>query len=696
MSGMNTIRTLNQPRAVRGTILLLAILAVKSPTACQAQVPAWNLRSQQRQIESQLQAPRPSIRRFDEIPLVDMTITAPLITQSSSFPSAVVEYASPTPAALPQPPELAAQSMNSDSWWTSKIPEPLRHAENKLRVSINALLIGALAHSARVQVISDEPLISEADITTADSAFDWTAFLDARWDDVSEPVGSTLTTGGPDRLRDHNATFELGARRRNTLGGEFEIGQKYGYQDNNSLFFIPTDQATARLTLSYTQPLLRSSGRVYNTSLTVLAKLKTSVAQRDFERQLQDHLLDITQAYWKLYFERGRFLQDQKLLASGIDILRELEARHQIDALQSQIVRARAAVENRRARLFRSQLSIRMAEARIRALVNDPSLGETSFVELIPAEPLHEIPFPVDLSSAVSLAMQQRPEIDAALQQIKAGCVRMNMSKNETLPLLNLVVETYVMGLEGNSNVQRAFTEQFVEGEPSYGVGLQYEYPIWNRNARSRLKKRQLEVMRLQHQLRSTMEMLKLEVEESIHEVNGTWDSLPARRSATRAAEIEVEYLTSRWELLPIDNGSASLLLEDLLDAQDRLNDAEQALLESSLEYILSQVAYKRAVGGLLNQHNIATSRDFPSELPVQHAYQAVPPPAPPQATNQSWVQPEPYQAIDVQPPQPRDAITPQANSVIDSATDPDSLPHPVPSPPPSTNRQIPAMMPWN
>ena len=507
-------------------------------------------------------------------------------------------------------------------WWGDLVRRKQRTTNSQLNISLNSLLLGALNHSAQIQLLSEDPLISETEITTADAAFDWTTFLDARWDDLSEPVGSTLTTGGPDRLRDHNANVEFGVRRRNTIGGEIEIGQRLGHQNNNSIFFVPNDQGTARLTLSYTQPLLRGAGRAYNTSLTVLAKLKTGVSRNEFERQLQDQLLDITQSYWNLYFERGKLLQQQRLLQYGIEILEELDSRKDLDALQSQIVRARAAVENRRAQLIRSRLSIKIAEARIRALVNDPGLGDTLSTELIPQEELLDAPFPVDLKSAVSQAFQYRPEMSAALTQIKAASVRMSMSKTETLPLLNLILESYVFGLEGDSDVGEAFTDQFFEGEPSYGVGIQYEYPIWNRAASSRLQKRRLELRRLQHQLRSTMETLKLEVEVAVHELNAAFESLPAKRRAMEAAAEEVDYLKDRWQLLPVDNGSASLLLEDLLDAQDRLTEAEQSMLQSSLEYSLSQVTYKRAIGTLLNQNGVAIGRSCECNLPAQNVLQ--------------------------------------------------------------------------
>ena len=521
--------------------------------------------------------------------------------------------------------ERPADRSNHAAWWKPLVARRQRSTPQSLRVSLNSVLMGALAHSAQIQVISDTPLISETAIAAADAAFDWTTFLEARWDDISEPVGNTLTTGGPNRFHDHVFSYEMGVRRRNVWGGEFEIGQQFGHQNNNSIFFVPNDQGTARLTLNYTQPLLRGAGRVYNTSLTVLAQFDTGIAQDEFSRQLQNHLVDVTRSYWTLYLERGKLLQQRRLLESGVEILAELESRSEIDALQSQIVRARSAVASRRADLVRANFDIRTAEARIRALVNDPALGDTLSTELLPQEQLGEDPFPVDLPASVAEALRKRPEINQAIMQVKAACVRMHMSKRESLPLMNVVFETHVAGLEGNSSVGGAFTEQFSEGEPSYGLGLQYEYPIWNRAATSKVQRRRLEVRRLQHQFRATVETLKLEVEISVHAVTSAYDALKAKYRAIEAAALEVDYLRERWHLLPVENGSASFLLEDLLDAQERLAGTEREGLETALAFNLAQVAYKQSIGSLLETNHIRVDRRCECDLPRHHMFQVHP-----------------------------------------------------------------------
>ena len=260
-------------------------------------------------------------------------------------------------------------------WWRDFTSKPMRNAVEVRPVSINSLIEAALKYSAQVQVISDTPLIRETAILESDAAFDWSGFMETTWYDTNEPVGSTLTTGGPPRFENKLFEYEYGLRKQTARGGRIEVGQRYGHENSNSIFFIPNDQGTARLTLNYTQPLLRGAGRVYNTSLVLLAQVEAGAARNEFSRELQEHLLEVTRAYWALYLERGALIQKQRLFKRGQEILNELEHRESIDAVMNQIVRARAAVAARESDLFRSAAAVKNAEGRIRALVNAPELA---------------------------------------------------------------------------------------------------------------------------------------------------------------------------------------------------------------------------------------------------------------------------------------------------------------------------------
>lgn len=522
---------------------------------------------------------------------------------------------------LPEHPSAVSQSeLNEVPWWDTSIRSSLSPDCNSVQVNIEDLLIRALKYSSQVRVFSELPLIRETSIVEADAAFDWHAFLDTRWDDTSDPVGNDLTVGaGATRFEDHNLTAALGARRRTRTGGQFEVAQRFGFQDNNSTFFVPDPQGTSRLVLSYTQPLMRGRGRCYNESLTVLASIDTGIAKDEFHRQLQSHLLEVVRAYWGLYLERGIYTQKSRSYQRAVEIYDRLNQRREIDSFESQLISAEAEVKSRRSQLKRSRVAVKNAEDRIRALVNDPALAG-DHLELIPVDGPSLANFPASMEESLTMAIQHRPEINQALKHIKAACVRVNMSKNEMMPVLNLVTETYVSGLRGNGNIGGAYQDQFGVGEPSYSIGLQFEVPINNRSARARHTRRRLELRQLQNQYETTVQTLKLETRVAVREVETSFDELDTKYSSMQAMNAKNAYILRRWELMPGEGRSGSHVLEDLLAAQAQLSRTESEYLSSVVTYNLALMNLKRATGMLLQHEQVSIGRFCQNCLPTQVA----------------------------------------------------------------------------
>lgn len=513
------------------------------------------------------------------------------------------------------------QPMNqphSSDWWTSAVQKRIRRCEHVQLVTVENLLMRALKHSSQIKVFSELPLIRETAISEADSAFDWNSFLDGRWDDLDDPVGNTLTVGGNgDRYEDHHLSMNAGVRKRVRNGGNLELAQQFGWQDTNSQFFQPDPQGTARLTLSYTHPVMRGNGQVYNESMTVLACIDRDIANEEFKRQLQSHLLEVVRAYWGLYLERSAFLQKDTSHRRAQQILTRLEGREHIDASQTQIVSARAEVARRYSDLRRAAMAIMNSEDRIRSLINDPSLGSFKTVEMIPTDLPTSEAVPTTMDSALATAIRNRPEINQSLKQIRAACVRVNMSRNELMPLLNLVTEAYVAGLEDRGRIDTAYGQQFSDGRPGYSIGLQFEVPLGNRSARSRHIRRHLELRQLKSQYQTTLETLKLEARVAVREVMTSFDEMDSRKRSLDASGAKTEYIRKRWELLPGENGAASFVLENLLDSQNQLATAEYGYLSAVLTYNLALINLKRATGTLLQHENVRISRTTQNRLPT-------------------------------------------------------------------------------
>ncbi|MEM6471036.1 MAG: hypothetical protein AAF802_15865, partial [Planctomycetota bacterium] len=146
-------------------------------------------------------------------------------------------------------------------WWTSRVADQVLDRQRWVTFDLETLLLDTLANSPRVLSVGYSSSATYQRIIVQDAAFDSTMLLSSDLGATNDPVGNSLITGGADRLREQTLAFRGGVRRTTRRGTELEWTQELGFQDSNSDFFIPEDQANSRLSLSINKPLLSRGGR---------------------------------------------------------------------------------------------------------------------------------------------------------------------------------------------------------------------------------------------------------------------------------------------------------------------------------------------------------------------------------------------------------------------------------------------------
>ncbi|MCA9216948.1 MAG: TolC family protein [Planctomycetales bacterium] len=512
------------------------------------------------------------------------------LTRASVCDSPIWDGESPTEA-----------TVTFDAWWDDPLRRPVDLAPQPRPLSIDQLVRSALINSPHVQVAATTPHIKRTLMLEEQAAFDWRAFAETQYDNLNDPIGNTLTTGNnDDRFVQSEWYGRGGIKRRNRAGGEFDISQRFGTLDNNSRFLLPPNQGNTRLELNYTQPLLNGAGRCVNESLILLASIDFNASTDEMLDRVQAHLLLVTEAYWELHRSRANYLQRRKLLESAQDILDNLQGRIEVDALPRQVLRAKSAVANRQSEISRAKTSIRNAESQLRLLVNDPGMLNSSCIEFIPTDVPFSNPINTTYGDAISTALAHRPDISKAIRDLRSTTVRLGVAKQDLLPQLDLLVSTYVAGLSGNNDVFASYADQFSDGRPGYTVGLQFEVPIGNRAAQARRQRRQWEYTKAIGEFRTVAETAMTEVELAVREVTTTYQEMAARHEAMQASANETSYLVDRWKTLPNIDDSATLLLEDLLDSQERLADEEASFVTAQVNYAVALVKLRQAMGTIL------------------------------------------------------------------------------------------------
>lgn len=488
-------------------------------------------------------------------------------------------------------------------YWIDQSKLPFKSPEERVaRIPLEELVLAALANSPHIKAVLTVPQIRETEIQQAKGVFDPNRFANSIWNDRSDPIGNTLTTGGPSRLNDNNLQNSFGVRSKNQYGGSLEASQDIGLKDTNSLFFQPHQQADTKLLVRYTQPLMKGAGTVYNRSAITIAEIQQGIATREATLSMQEHALDITQDFWNLAYYRNQRLQRQRGLDRLGTIADQLRERFELDAVKNQYDRARAAVERIKGSLVRTDADILKLEAGLRQKVNASWIQYDVCDEIIPStEPL-AIAIPIDPESELDAAIGGRSDILALQDEMRAASIRLKVSQNDLKPTLNLLTDFYVRGLNGDYDVGRSISDQFETGAPSYSAGLEFQRPKKQTIAKAIRNQRNIEMQQLLFKIENKFLVVRADVQSSIADVDASFATLKANEFATMATKDEVQYLMDRWEANQfLDPTQISQTLDQLLDAEQRLISSEDNWAQSQKDYMISLARLRFASGQILD-----------------------------------------------------------------------------------------------
>lgn len=503
-----------------------------------------------------------------------------------------------------------------DSWWHAKTTAPLAKVRQYTETDITNLYATTLHNSSQVKVFSYLPLIRKTTIQEADGEFDTTLYASGTYNDIDEPVGDDLKTGGPDRYEEESGTLSVGLERKFRTGTTLALEQEYEAFDSNSTYLNPVEQGISKTSLTLTQSLLKGFGPNYNRAIEELAKIDYESANSELKRQLDSHLLEVTRSYWGLYMERSIYLQKQRLADKTREIVRQMEERKDIDVEPSLLSRAKSEMFAHQLAADEAQFAILNAQSRIWTLSNAPELvGEAGLEYVTVEKPLHALP-QESMEDVFVTALNNRPEIEQSLRQLQSSLLRHYRTKNELLPELDLFAQTYVKGLEGDYGYGDAWSDSWDEGDPSYSVGLRLRFPLMNNAAKARELRKRLEIKQLKSQLDTTVTNVLLEAQISYREMMKYNMAMKRRYAVVQSTQKEIDSLISRIDYLISRNEEYGSILYRLLDALERLNHAEMEFSKSELTYNLSLAQLKSAKGTLINESGVIVTEVEEDTLP--------------------------------------------------------------------------------
>jgi outer membrane protein TolC len=270
-----------------------------------------------------------------------------------------------------------------------------------------------------------------------------------------------------------------------------------------------------------------------------------------------------------------------------------------------QLSQANASIESRRAALIQAKARVRDLSDQLKRFMNDPEIPVSSGTLILPANAPSEEPLVFELEDQINTALENRLELGEQQLRVRSADTALRVANNNLLPRLNAVGSISVQGLENDFG--RATNEQLGSTNLNYTIGLQFEIPIGNREARAIKRRAQLQRLQAIDQYANLIQQVSLEVQIALREVKTSWDLMAATRMSRFAAADSLLAIQQRQ-----DAGEAltPTFVQLKLDTQERLANSQTQEVDAISNYNIAIARLEQAKGTLLRYNNIVMEEE--------------------------------------------------------------------------------------
>ncbi len=539
---------------------------------------------------------------------------------------------------------LSLASTTNPEYWDIPLEEVVQLSLTRSKVLRD--LGGVLLRSPSSVSTFWDPALQETDprfgIDAALSAFDAQFSTSVFGEKNDKALNNEFFGGGTRILQQDAAVIQSQLTKRAVTGTEFTLRHNIDYDANNAPSNRFPSAWNVNFETEFRHPLLQGSGMQFNRiagpSTTpgiyggvLIARVNTDVELADFEIAVRDHISNIENAYWDLYFAyrdldakvdaRDASLETWRRIHAlykagrrGGEAEKEAQAREQYYRFQEDVQNALSGrrIDGTRngngsdGGTFRANGGVHVAERQLRRLIGlPPSDGRL----LRPAdEPLSALVH-FDWSQVTQESMVRRAELRRQRFETRRAELEWIASKNYLLPRVDAIGRYrwrgFGQGLGNSGGNNPRFDnayENLTGGDfQEWQLGVELSVPIGFRRAHSANRNSELKLFRSRAILREQEHQVLHDLAAAVAEMQRAYAVSQTTFNRLEAARQQLEAVTAAFEA---DKASLDLLL----DSQRRLADGKSRHFRSMAEYAVAIKNIHFTKGSLLDYDGVFLS----------------------------------------------------------------------------------------
>jgi HAE1 family hydrophobic/amphiphilic exporter-1 len=476
-----------------------------------------------------------------------------------------------------------------------------------MRMSLNDAIGTAMQQNLGVQLQNYETRIASYDLQSRYGLFDWISSADA-----TLAASRDATTSATETSASHSISANASVNQIIPTGGQYQFSFRNNRINAAGGFRTTNPSYTSDLGFTFSQPLFRDFGVDVTKRNINIARNTLGITEGQFRTVIMNTVSSVEQAYLDLVYARRNVEVVKESLFLARDQARITQIRIDVGASAPlDILQPNVQIATTEETLVTAIASVRNAEDRLRALLNLP-VSEWDR-PIIPTDDVSYAPLEVNFEQAVQTALRNRPEMEQDRLATDNRRITSLYTRNQTLPQFDVNLGYGVSGTAGrtvtvddagNTTVNRtgygsALSQIFTNDFPGWNVGFTFGLPIMNIGARATARAAELDYEEAQATELLTRQNIAVEVRAAARAIETFARTIAASRAARDAAERNVEAERKRYE-----NGMTTNF--QVLEVQRQLSDARVRELFSLVGYNKAVAAYHRAIGDILDVHNIS------------------------------------------------------------------------------------------
>jgi outer membrane protein len=440
---------------------------------------------------------------------------------------------------------------------------------------------------------------------------------------------STSQLNGASSLSQLQHNFSAGISKNLAAGTTVGVTATMARVSSNSVLNTFNPSYSGKITYSISQHLLQNRGRDITLRQVDQAGNSEKISEAQFEIQLSSLIQQAQKAYWDLVFSQGDLQVKKDSLDLANKTLDENLQKVEIGTLaQVDVLQTKLDVAQRNDTKIGAEGVLTQNQDQLKKLIsntNDPSMFMIS-LKTLDAPPQPNPSAIPTLAEAISIAIENRPEIRQALLDLRNKDIDVQYTKNQKMPILDLNgsytqngtggTQTIRGNVLGSSSVQQvipggvfdAFGQLFGYNYTGYSMGFSLIIPLKNKAAESDFSRAVNERKLSESKIDTITQGIALEVRNALTAVQ-----VAQSRVDTAKATLDLAAQTKTAEEDKFKYGTS--IVRFVLEEQQNYVLAQTAELQAEINYTKALVDLDHAMGMTLRRNNVQLEKAM--QLPI-------------------------------------------------------------------------------